>query len=529
MDGRRSPGGQALARVRVVPCRLVRGLRLAPAAAVALLAWACAGPPPAAPAAPITITVGYPQISQINLGQGLPTLARLIAYERLTANDAQGRTRPRLLERWTVAPDGLTWRLGLKPGVRFQDGSPMTVRDVVAAIDEDRRTPESSVCLGDITGVTAAGDSEVVIALRRRCYYLLDDIMNTVTRTDPRTKAVVATGPFSIASVSPNEAVLAVNPHYHGGRPSADRLVLRSFDTLRNGWAELMRGGLDVLAEVGPNSVDFLSDQSTVDLHPFVSAYANVLLLNVTKPVFRPPAVRRALNMAVDRMAIVQQAQRGHGVPATGPTWPRHWAFDAGRPGFSYDPAAAEFLLGSGEGTRAGGPVPARPALEFTCLVPENFAVIERMALLVQRQLAEVGVRMRIEGLPALEVNRRMGSGRFDAILVPFLSGPYAWLPYRIWHSPGSTRRWNFWGYASPAVDASLDAMRDAADDAAFVRAVRQFEAAFLDDPPAVLLTWNEQVQAVSHRFATPPEAGGRDAMHLIDRWSVRPPGRDEP
>ena len=74
-------------------------------------------------------------------------------------------------------------------------------------------------------------------------------------------------------------------------------------------------------------------------------------------------------------------------------------------------------------------------------------------------------------------------------------------------------------------MDAALDAMRDARDDAEFTRALRQFESAFEDDPPAVLLTWNETIQAVSHRFVVPHEADGRDAMHFISRWHAAAAG----
>ena len=173
--------------------------------------------------------------------------------------------------------------------------------------------------------------------------------------------------------------------------------------------------------------------------------------------------------------------------------------------------------------------MPGTTLLEFTCLIPAKFAIVERLALLVQRQLAEVGVRMRVESIPPELLNRRLGTGDFDALLLPFLSGPYAWVPYTAWHSPGASRRWNFWGYRSAAVDAALDAMRDARDDAEFTSAMRRFESAFENDPPAVLLTWNETVQAVSRRFVIPAEADGRDAMHFLSRWSLRQPGGERP
>ena len=475
----------------------------------------------------MTLTIGRPQISQIDPGLGLRAIADVIAHERLTSSDEHGRARPLILDRWSVAADGLTWRLTMRDGLRFHDGSAVTPADIVRTIEEDRQeSAPSSACLSDIDRVTATGERDVEVTLRRRCFFLLDDLLRTVTRATGSGSARVGTGPFSVVSLSADELVLDANRRYDQGPPAVDRVVVRSYDALRTAWAEMMRGRLDFLVEVGPDSAEFLSDQQSIDVRTFVGPYANMLLLNSGRPVLRPSLVRRALSLAVDRMALVQQGQKGHGVPATVPTWPNHWArSDTGR-GVSYDPerAAALLLEARAGATRPPGPA-GTPMLEFTCLVPANFAIIERLALLVQRQLAEVDVRMRVESIPAEALNRRLGSGDFDAILLPFLSGPYASVPFRTWHSPGASRRWNYWSYRSAQVDAALDAMRDARDDPEFVRALRRFESAFESDPPAILLTWNETIQAVSHRFLVPDAAGGRDALHFISRFTLRQPG----
>ena len=545
MDGQHSAGGQEVARIdglrqlaggrRVVRAaaghRLWRLLPLSLAAAAAVPALACSSAsPPEAPAAPATLTIGLPQVSQLDPSLGLSTMADLIANERLTASDARGRTLPLLLDHWRVSADGLSWRLTLRDGVRFRDGSPVTTADIVRTIDEDRRDPrESAVCLDDITGVAAVDEHDVDVTLKRRCYFLLDDVLNTVTRASGSGRGRVSTGPFSVVSLSADELVLEADPNYHEGPPIAARAVVRRYDTLRTAWADMMRGQLDFLFEVGPDSADFLADQPSIDLHTYLSTYANMLLLNSARPQFHTAGVRRALNLAIDRTALVQQAQKGHGVPATVPTWPNHWAYGTGEHGFGYDPEQAAALLAAGRGGSRHAGAPGQPLLEFTCLIPANFAILERLALLVQRQLAEVDVRMRVESVPPETLDRRWRRGDFDALLLPFLSGPYAWVPFSTWHSPGASRRWNFWGYRSAAVDATLEALRDARDDAEFAGALRRFEAAFANDPPAVLLTWNERIQAVSHRFVVPAAADGRDGMYFVGSWSLRRPGQEQP
>ena len=547
MDGCHSPGGQEVERIDRSrrsaggwrAARAAAGgssgrcwlLPLALGAATALSLPACSSAPAPAPPASVTLTIGLPQVSQIDPSRGLATIADLIANERMTASDANGRARPLLLDRWSTSADGLVWRLRMRSGLRFHDGSTVTTADIVRAIEEDRKDSNGmGACLRDIADVTAIDDRDVDVTLTRRCFFLLDDLLSAVTRPRGPGAAAVGTGPFSIAALSADELRLDANRNYHLGRPAADTVVVRSYDTLRTAWAEMMRGGLDFLPEVGPDSAEFLADQSSIDLRTYVSAYANMLLLNSGRPIFRSPDVRRALNFAVDRTALVQQGQKGRGVPATVPTWPNHWAHGEAGGGFTYDPGrAATLLAGAHAATGRPGAAPGSPMLEFTCLIPAKFAILERLSLLIQRQFAEVGVRMRVESIQPEALYRRMVSGNFDALLLPFLSGPYAWVPFRTWHSPGASKRWNYWGYRNAAVDAALDAMRDARDDPEFVRALRRFELAFENDPPAVLLTWNQTIQAVSHRFVVPREADGRDAMHFIDRWTLRPPGHDQP
>jgi len=485
----------------------------------ALSAVACAGAaPPQPPRDPVTLTIGIPQSRQVDPRHGASTLAGQIAFERLTANDAEGRTQPLLLERWTVAEDGLTWRLVVRPGVRFHDGTELTAADVKRTLDDAVASPDDralSVCLGYIADVAAQGDLEVLVRLTRRCSYLLDDLDQPITRMATDGKTRVGTGPYSIVSSSRDEITLQANRNYYLGAPMIDRVVVRPYDALRKAWAEMMRGRVDFLWEVGPDTAEFLKDQSEVEVRSFLSYYAYAVMLNSARPTFREPAVRRALNLAIDRATLVQQGLKGRGVPAYGPVWPPYWAHDRGAPAMPYDPRAASALLQA----RPGGPI------AFTCLVPANFSILERLALLVQRQLSDVDVRVRLESLPSDAFNRRVVAGDFDAVLLPILGGPLATTYHRFWHSPTDFPRWNFWGYRNGLVDVALDTALAAPGERQFSEAIRQFEAAVHDDPPAVFLAWSQTVQAVSRRFAIPAENDGRDAIHVLGRWLLRSPG----
>ena len=151
------------------------------------------------------------------------------------------------------------------------------------------------------------------------------------------------------------------------------------------------------------------------------------------------------------------------------------------------------------------------------------------MALLVQRQLRQINVEMRIEVLPADVYNARISAGDFDAVLTNMVGGPYRTIPYRFWHSPGVSKRWNYWGYRDAAVDAALEKLRDASDDNGTRAAMRALSLALRESPPAVVLAWSNTVQAVSRRCEMPDSAPGRDALHGLSRWKVRIPGGSLP
>jgi peptide/nickel transport system substrate-binding protein len=229
--------------------------------------------------------------------------------------------------------------------------------------------------------------------------------------------------------------------------------------------------------------------------------------------------VRRALDLAVDREAILQQGLRGRGIPASGPVWPRHWAYDATLPAARYNPGEAVTLLDEALGPTRATPGPgAASRLQFTCLIPVNFTLYERIALLVQKQLWDVNVDMRLEAVRPDVFNGRIRSGDFDAVVLPIAGGPFLGLFHRFWHSPDPRPRWNYWHYADAQVDVALEALRDARDEAAMRDAVGRMTRAMRADPPALFLVWGETTQAYSRRFDVPVEPG-RDALANIGGW----------
>jgi peptide/nickel transport system substrate-binding protein len=420
--------------------------------------------------------------------------AENIALEGLVGVDLDGRPKAVLAEGWTVSEDGLALRLRLRSNLRFHDGTVANARAIAAALEKS--LPERmGPAYDDIASIRVLGDGQLEFRLHRPSVFLLEGLEAQIERPDG---PGIGTGPFLIQALTDDRIVMIANENYHGGRPGIDRVVLTQYTSGRTAWADMLRGRVDVLYDVGVDAMQSLASSTEVDIFPFERGYALTVLLNPRHPRLRSPAVRRALNAAIDREALIREALRGHGTPADGPVWPRHWAYCDSLPRFEY------------------APVPIAPprTLSLRCMISEPSH--ERLALALQRQLRAVGVELLLEFVPSKEAVGRLKRHDFDTYLVDAAQGPNMVRPFLLWHSKGSFNWMS--GYSNAAVDEALTSIRHATSDAAYAAGVAAFQRAILEDPPAIFLAWRERARAVSRRFAV-PAGPGEDVLGALQLW----------
>jgi peptide/nickel transport system substrate-binding protein len=447
---------------------------------------------------PVTLVVGFGLATGTDPNRGIEDTARSFALERLVAFSHDGRPQARLAERWQVADNGLTLRVWLRAGATFHDGEPVTaslVRDAIAAA-----FPPSPAPTSDVREIFAHGTDEIEIRLNRRSAFVFEGLEIAVQRGDQP----IGTGPFVVTRTG-EQTEMSANPNYYAGRPLIDRILLKPYASVRAAWADMLRGEVDMLYEVGQDALDSLQPSSNVKVFTMQRPYAYVMVPNMSRPALRDPGFRRALNASIDREALVADVFGGHATPADGPVAPNHWAYDPTLPRFQYAPKTL-------------APAGSRP--RFTLLFPD--ASLERLVLHLQRQFQAVGVDLDPQLLSLNEFNSRAAAGDFDFILQDAALGPTMMRASRFWYTG---ERLNFGRFSSRKVDAALDAIREASDDDAAYRAgVAAYQQAIIDDPPGIFLLWSERSRAVSTRFEVPPEPG--EILVTLRSW--RPVGASQ-
>ena len=452
-------------------------------------------------------------------GTGVTFVIQALTTETWLSMLQDGRQAERLVTGWTWDDAHTTATLTLRDDVYFHDGSRLTPQIAAQALRPSLITgqlPSAS----SIKSVSAFGDHTIKVELTEPNSFLLPD-MSLASLTLP-TNARIGTGPFQIDSQTSGQTILKAFPKYYRGAPGLSRIDVNLYPTQRNAWAALMRGEVDMLHEVSRDAAEFVSAETTVNSFSFPRPYYIPLVFNMRHPVLSRPEVRIAINEALDRAAIVRDAMRGHGSPADGPMWPQHWAYTPGAGGFTFDPKGVRSRLDAAGLTLKPNRDGTPKRFSFSCLMWADDTRFDRLAIMVQKQLADVGIDMKIVPLPQTEFIPRLGSGEFDAFIFEMAGRSLSWM-YLFWRSGQGL---NGSGYT--AADHVLDRIRAARSEGEIKAASAELSRILRQDPPAAFLAWQETSRAVSTGFDVAAEKN-RDIFTGIWQWRRAPDARKLP
>jgi peptide/nickel transport system substrate-binding protein len=457
--------------------------------------------PTALPADRPILRIGISNVPALATERGVQQFVINQTSEGLLRVNQEGRVEAWLAESWSRSKDGLRLEIRLRPGVTFHDGTPADANAIVTILNEQLNKTLRATA-DDVESIRANGDREIVIIFRRPSALFAETLMD-VQIAKPGTPSI-GVGAFKPAPEghSPGGAQVVAHDGYYLGRPALGGLVVNTYPNVRAAWADMLRDRLDMLYEVGLDAMDAMHDSSKASLYTFDRPYQYTIFLNPRSPKLKSPAVRQALNEAIDRDAFVRDAMGGHGTPSAGPVSPHHWAFRPGGGTFTYAPQ------------RAVAKIPRGMTLKCVTLADPPF---EQLALAVKQQLREVGIDLQIEQVGVEQMFATLAAPDFEAVLTDPSSGWSLVRAYRWWHSKGLSNQTKF---ASAAVDAALDRVRHAADDEEYRSAVAAFQQAVADDPPAIFLAWSQRSRAVSSRFDVQPQPG-RDVLATLRLWHL--------
>jgi len=281
-------------------------------------------------------------------------------FNRLVAWDGNDRSNvvPDLAESWSRTDDGKQWTFVLKQGVKFHDGTDFNAEAVKFNLDRIRDpklgSPHRSY-YADILSVDVLSPYQVRITTKEASPTLLELLAKQSSSISSPAAVLkygrayghhpVGTGPYTFNSWVPNDqAVIEKNAAYYGTPAKPSSIVFRPVKEDSSRVIELRTNNADVAANLSPEAAIELKALGKSELLRVPSTFQVFFEMNLTKPPFDDPRIRRAVSMAIDRQALVDKVLLGYGKVPTGPFPEGTQARQVFAP-VKYDPEAAKQLI----------------------------------------------------------------------------------------------------------------------------------------------------------------------------------------
>ncbi len=245
-------------------------------------------------------------------------------FDQLIDIKGDGSAEAGLAESWTTNEDASVWEFTLRDGVKFPDGSTLNAEDVLFSL-ERIMTNESSPMRSYtrlIQEVTAPGPMTVRFALSEpftpflRQLSLIPIVPKYIYQASGRDFAVeaIGSGPYRVVEwVRDDRMVFEANEDYWRGAPAIKNVVLRPIPADTSRVAALLSGEVDVMPALPPSSLRQLEGNPDLDIQTIASNRIVYLASNVRHPLLSDLKLRQAIDMAINREAIVSRLLRGSG------------------------------------------------------------------------------------------------------------------------------------------------------------------------------------------------------------------------
>ncbi|NTU18859.1 ABC transporter substrate-binding protein [Brevibacillus sp. HB1.2] len=428
-----------------------------------------------------TITVAYPfepdtldaHMSVASAGVYTWLLGGSLLYKDPATNEY----KPSLASDYKISEDGKTWTFTIRSGITFHDGTPLTAKSFKETFDRalnpQTKAKTAAELMAPIKSVKAPDDQTLVLELHEPYAAFRDALGNYLTQPlslkaiekagESYGRNPVGVGPWKLESWKTGEGVTYVRneafqwgePYYENqGPPRADKLIIKAIADSQLRMSALESGAIDVATEVPVKDANRYRNNPKYQVMEYLRPGVGLMLeMNLTRPEFQDIQVRKAINMLVNKEAIVQAVTQGEGEVAHTALSPSTLGYDKSleKYGYQYHVNEAKKLLDEAGWKVNGSGVREKDGKTFSLNLLST-ADLDKEAQLLQAMLGEVGIDTKIQNLEIAGYMQEVVKGNFDVTLI---SGVYddPDILYFYFHSNGP---YNLSGVKDDKLDALL-------------------------------------------------------------------------
>ena len=429
-----------------------------------------------------------------------------LLFDGLMRIGPDGLPEEALAQSWDVSPDATVYTFTLRADVAWHDGVPLTADDVLftlrAVQNRDFAGDPAAGALWRGVRVEKVGERGVRCTLNapfapflsRATFpilpaHLLRDIPAQQWAGASFSHKPIGTGPYQLAELNQEHALLTANPRYYGGHPFLDSIEFRFFRDPQAALAALTRGEIMGLGFASTNDLGQSNLPRNVARHELpLDSYA-ALTFNLRDGPLADLELRRALARGLDKDTLIQQALGGQATRLDTPIFPGWWAADESVTWYPYDPQRAADSLSALGWTLGGDGVRAKDGRSLALpLITDGAADHLAAAQEIARQWGALGVKVEVQQLDAAELSKRLEAHDFVLALHGWQRlGPDPDV-YSLWHSSQALRGENYAGLSDDQIDELLDNARHDMDIPARSASYSAFQERWVDLAPSITL-----------------------------------------
>jgi peptide/nickel transport system substrate-binding protein len=453
-------------------------------------------------------------------------------HDGLVARAPDMRVVPEIAESFRVV-DAATYEFRLREGIRFHSGDMLSVEDVKFSLD--RLTKQNAMggatsprrdLLGPLEETVVVDARTVRLRLARPWAPMLglipaQEIVNArhVARVGQQgmQTATDGCGPFRLVDWRRGEAVILERfADYYGGSPEippagpaqVDRAIFRVLPENASRVAALLAGEADIVNDLPPSAIRQVEASRNAQVMRVNGTRTFFVAMNVAKAPFTDVRVRRALNHALDKAAIIARVLAGTATSLRGVMSPDSFAFNPDLPEYRHDLDRARALL-----AEAG----VAPGTE---LVIDTTGATREIAEAIAALLSRTGLRVRPQVWEGAVVNPMWMNAERRRERDMYLSswGNASLDPSDIMlPTLRSGGRGNASGFANPEVDTLLDTAETEPDETKRRDMYHRAQRIVTEAAPWIFLWLPQDLYGVSRRIAGwQPQPDSRINLHRV-------------
>jgi peptide/nickel transport system substrate-binding protein len=470
-----------------------------------------------------------------------------IVYSGLMRKGENGILIPDLADAYDVSANGLIYTFSIKKSATFQDGTPVTASDVLFTINKIQdpliKSPRKTGWDGIV--VTKKDNMTIVFTLSKPYISFMNNttigilpehVWKNVTTAEFGLSTLnikaIGSGPYKIVSVSknsdgiPQKYQLTRSPLFSLGEPHVKNFTIVSYANEKELINALVSHNIDQAGGVSAENAKLLTDNGYRISASTLPRIFGMFWNSVNNKVLADHTVISALDMALDRQAIIDQVLAGYGTiihtPIPSTILPESGIYTNG----TIDQAnllldKAGWTMGT-DGIRSRGgmttviqkitnkktkkvttkslTVPSKQPstrLEFS-LTTGDTPELKQSSQLIKQQLARIGVLVDVKIYETGPLNQLIRTRRYEALFFGQVINNESDL-FAFWHSsqkadPGL----NVAMYSNPSVDTLLLSAQKTLSPDVRMNKYKDFITAFNKDTPALLIYSPKYLYATS-------------------------------